>query len=53
MTLLLIRPSSLLALRPDLAITKTHSGNAQQGQTGFVYTIAVQNVGSAAHHRHA
>lgn len=36
----------IVALAPDLAITKTHGGNAQQGQTGFVYTIAVQNVGN-------
>jgi uncharacterized repeat protein (TIGR01451 family) len=33
---------------PDLAIAKTHSGNARQGQTGFTYTITVTNVGSAA-----
>lgn len=32
----------------DLAITKTHSGNATQGQTGFPYTITVQNVGGAS-----
>jgi len=31
---------------PDLAIAKSHNGNAQQGQVGFVYTIAVSNVGS-------
>jgi uncharacterized repeat protein (TIGR01451 family) len=33
---------------PDLAIAKSHSGNAQQGQVGFVYTITVNNVGSGA-----
>jgi uncharacterized repeat protein (TIGR01451 family) len=32
---------------PDLAIAKTHTGNAQRGQTGFAYTITVSNVGSA------
>ena len=31
---------------PDLAITKSHSGNAQQGQIGFVYTLGVSNVGT-------
>ena len=35
------------AVAPDLAIAKTHSGNPTQGQTGFVYTITVQNVGNA------
>jgi uncharacterized repeat protein (TIGR01451 family) len=33
--------------QPDLAIAKTHAGNAQQGQVGFVYTLAVRNIGSA------
>lgn len=33
--------------QPDLAITKTHTGNALQGQAGFSYTIAVRNAGSA------
>jgi uncharacterized repeat protein (TIGR01451 family) len=33
---------------PDLTITKTHSGNPQQGQTGFAYTINVSNVGNSA-----
>lgn len=32
----------------DLTITKTHTGNATQGQTGFPYTITVQNVGGGA-----
>ena len=41
-------PTTITAVAPDLAIAKTHSGNAQQGQTGFVYTIAVQNVGNTA-----
>jgi uncharacterized repeat protein (TIGR01451 family) len=31
----------------DLTIAKTHSGNATQGQTGFAYTIAVSNAGTA------
>jgi uncharacterized repeat protein (TIGR01451 family) len=33
---------------PDLAITKTHSGNFTAGQTGAVYTITVSNVGTVA-----
>ena len=32
----------------DLTITKTHTGNAQQGQTGFPYTITAQNVGASS-----
>src|SRR5262249_37719233 len=32
---------------PDLTISKTHSGNFRQGQTGAVYTIKVTNSGSA------
>ncbi len=33
---------------PDLTISKTHSGNFSQGQTGATYSIAVTNVGGAA-----
>ena len=33
---------------PDLTVTKTHSGNFSQGQTGAVYTIKVTNSGGAA-----
>ncbi len=33
---------------PDLRITKTHSGNFTQGQTGVSYTIIVSNGGTAA-----
>jgi uncharacterized repeat protein (TIGR01451 family) len=33
---------------PDLAITKTHSGNFAQGQGGAIYTITVANVGGVA-----
>jgi uncharacterized repeat protein (TIGR01451 family) len=40
--------TNIVPVAPDLAIAKTHSGNAQQGQIGFVYTITVQNVGNAA-----
>jgi len=32
---------------PDLAITKTHTGNFTRGQTGATYTITVTNVGGA------
>jgi uncharacterized repeat protein (TIGR01451 family) len=38
--------TTVLASSPDLAITKTHAGNATQGQTGFTYTITVSNVGT-------
>ncbi len=31
---------------PDLTITKSHSGNFTQGQTGATYSITVSNVGS-------
>ena len=31
---------------PDLTITKSHSGNFLQGQTGAIYTITVSNPGS-------
>jgi uncharacterized repeat protein (TIGR01451 family) len=33
---------------PDLTIAKTHSGTAQQGRTGFTYTITVSNVGTTS-----
>lgn len=33
---------------PDATITKTHSGNFTQGQTGATYTITVTNSGTAA-----
>jgi uncharacterized repeat protein (TIGR01451 family) len=33
---------------PDLSISKSHSGNFTQGQTGATYTISVRNVGTAA-----
>jgi uncharacterized repeat protein (TIGR01451 family) len=32
---------------PDLTITKTHSGNFSQGQTGATYTLTAGNAGSA------
>jgi uncharacterized repeat protein (TIGR01451 family) len=35
-------------LAPDLTISKSHTGNFIQGQTGATYTIAVSNVGGAA-----
>ena len=31
---------------PDLSITKSHTGNFLQGQTGAIYTITVSNPGS-------
>ena len=39
--------SSTGTLSPDLTITKTHTGNFMQGQTGDTYTITVNNSGSA------
>jgi len=39
--------TSTIAAAPDLAIAKTHSGNATLGQTGFAYTITVSNAGAA------
>jgi uncharacterized repeat protein (TIGR01451 family) len=33
---------------PDLAISKSHTGNFSVGQTGAVYTITVSNVGNGA-----
>jgi hypothetical protein len=33
---------------PDLTITKNHSGNFVQGQTGASYTIVATNIGTAA-----
>jgi len=33
---------------PDLTITKSHSGNFNQGQTGATYAITVTNIGGAA-----
>jgi uncharacterized repeat protein (TIGR01451 family) len=33
---------------PDMTITKSHSGNFTQGQTGGVFTINTVNVGTAA-----
>ena len=40
--------TEVVAANPDLAIAKSHSGNAQQGQAGFTYTITVSNVGAVA-----
>jgi CSLREA domain-containing protein/uncharacterized repeat protein (TIGR01451 family) len=37
-----------VVLTPDLTITKTHSGNFTQGQSGAQYTITVANVGNGA-----
>ncbi|GHF52103.1 putative repeat protein (TIGR01451 family) [Deinococcus metalli] len=35
-------------LKPDLTITKTHTGTWSQGDTGKTYTLSVSNVGGAA-----
>ena len=36
----------------DLTITKSHTGNFTQGQSGATYTITMTNSGAAATHRH-
>ena len=33
---------------PDLTVTKTHSGNFSQGQTGATYTVTARNSGASA-----
>ena len=33
---------------PNLTLSKSHSGNFTQGQTGAVYTLLASNVGTAA-----
>ena len=40
--------TKILLPGPDLAISKSHSGNFAQGQAGAGYTITVSNVGGAA-----
>jgi uncharacterized repeat protein (TIGR01451 family) len=40
--------ATLTVLAPDLTITKSHTGNFHQGQTGAIYTITVSNGASAA-----
>jgi len=37
---------SVVTSAPDLTLTKSHSGNFTQGQTGAQYTITVKNVGN-------
>lgn len=39
--------ASVTVLAPDLTITKSHSGNFTQGQTGAAYTLTVTNSGAA------
>ena len=36
---------------PDLTITKTHTGNFTQGQTGATYTLTVKNSGTGDYER--
>ena len=40
--------ASVTVLVPDLTITKSHTGNFTQSQTGAAYTIAVSNAGGVA-----
>jgi hypothetical protein len=42
------RAGSAPTATPDLTISKTHTGNFTQGQTGATYTLTVRNGGSAA-----
>ena len=43
-----VLPSTGQVPVPDLTVTKSHSGNFVQGQTGATYTITVTNSGGAA-----
>lgn len=38
--------ASINVIAPDLAITKSHTGNLLRGQIGAVYTLTVTNLGS-------
>src|ERR1035441_3102002 len=38
-----------IVLAPILSITKMHSGNFTQGQTGATYTVTVSNAAGTAH----
>jgi hypothetical protein len=40
--------ATIIAVNPSLTITKTHSGNFTQGQTGVQYNVTVGNSGSIA-----
>jgi uncharacterized repeat protein (TIGR01451 family) len=39
---------STVIIQPVLSITKTHTGNFAQGQTGATYTVTVSNTGAAS-----
>jgi uncharacterized repeat protein (TIGR01451 family) len=41
-------PTTVNTTAPDLTVTKSHTGNFSQGQTGATYTITVSNVGNAS-----
>ncbi len=41
-------PTTITPPPPDLTITKTHTGNFNQGQAFAAYTITVKNVGTAS-----
>jgi uncharacterized repeat protein (TIGR01451 family) len=40
-------PTKIIPPPPDLSITKTHSGNFNQGQSGVSYTLTVSNASGA------
>jgi uncharacterized repeat protein (TIGR01451 family) len=39
---------SVIVIRPDLTIAKTHTGNFSPGETGATYTLTASNVGAGA-----
>src|SRR5204863_399616 len=41
-----LRDRTDISYLPDLAMTKTHTGNFTQGQIGATYTLTVSNVGA-------
>lgn len=41
-------PTAIIPPPPDLTITKSHTGNFNQGQIGAVYTLTIKNINSGA-----
>lgn len=41
-------PTTIIPPPPDLTITKTHTGNFNQGQIGAAYTLTVKNINSGS-----
>ncbi len=40
--------TTTVSIAPDLTITKTHTGNFTQGQTGATYTLTARNIGTTS-----